>query len=351
MGYAVILLFIITGLLAVYEKYLGRYKVPIYIILGLTLILMAGLREVGIDPDSENYEYNYQNYYSLSAETSVEFSYLLFSSILNKISSDVHVIFLLYAFLGVTLKFIAFRRLSELWFLPVMVYISYYYEVHEFTQIRTGVMAAIFLLTIPAMAENRKMKAFGLIILAAFFHISAVVLLPLLFLSNKEMSTRQRILWAMIVPVGYAVYLTGYAVAMAVEIPYIGDKLALYQTVTEKGMTDISVNVFSPLFLFTNLIYFYLLYFYHTIAEKNKYFPLMLKIFGISILSYMVFTFLPVLSQRLNLLYRVVSIILYANIIYTIKPRWISMVIALLLSLLYLNYALPFIGFTLFWEV
>ena len=60
-----------------------------------------------------------------------------------------------------------------------------------------------------------------------------------------------------------------------------------------------SLNVFSPLHLFTIMLFLYLMYFYETIKEHNRYFPLMMKIFAISIFSFTAFAFLPVLANRL----------------------------------------------------
>ena len=59
MGYLVVLVFVITILLAFIEPYMKKYKAILYLFIGMVLILIAGLREVGIDPDSRNYEYTY----------------------------------------------------------------------------------------------------------------------------------------------------------------------------------------------------------------------------------------------------------------------------------------------------
>lgn len=350
MGYAILFLFASVALLSFFEKFLGKYRLILFIAIGLLLVLLAGTREVGIDPDSENYEYSYQNYYSEKALGAVEFSFLFFSSIFNVISNDVHVIFLFYAFLGVLLKFFAIRKYSDTWFLPLLIYLSFYYELHELTQIRTGVSAGFFLLAIKPIAEKKRMKAFLLLLVAIFFHISAIVFLPLLFLSNKEIGARERLFLLLIIPVGYFIFIAGYAVSLMVDIPYIGDKLTVYQAAEEFGQSDVSVNVFSPLFLFTVMIYIYLHFFQNAIIEHNPYYPLMMKIFGIGIVFFLIFAFLPVLSQRLSYLFRIVTIILYANVYYTIKPRWAAILAVILLSFVYINYALPYISFNLLWE-
>jgi len=351
-GIAVVAVFFLTAILALLERYLGKFKLPIYLFLGLVLVVLAATREIGLDPDSENYEYAYLHYASSSSSIvdNVEFSYLWISSILNYFTNDVHVLFFVYALLGLSFKFIACRQLTELWFLPVVVYLSYIYELHEMMQIRTAVLSGLFLMAVKYQADGRRAIAITLIAIAAFFHYSAIVLTPMFFMSSEDMSVKKRILWASLIPASYVLYFLGVGITMALDIPYIGTKLASYQTGTEKGIVEANVNVFRPLHLFTMAIFAYMLYFYETIKEHNKYFPLMLKLFICSICSYVIFAFLPVLGQRVSLLYQTITIPLFANICYTIRPKWAGILLVVLISFVYLNYGLPLIGTFLFWR-
>lgn len=339
----ILIMFAVIAILPYLEKYMGKYKLPVYIIIGIILVALAGMREVGIDPDSENYEYDYHNYDSAKAAIGVDLSYLFFSSLLNTLTHDVHAIFLLYAFLGIALKFIAFRQLSEFWFLPIIVYMSFYYEIHEITQIRTGVLTSMFLLAIKPMAEGRKWQAVIYLLIGAIFHISAVILLPVLFLSNKEMSTKSKLFWASIVPAAYFFYFFGSSFIMNVNLPYVGYKLATYQAAEEAGASNVAVNVVSPFNLLTIFLYYYLLYFYDTIIEKNKYFPLMIKIFGIAIFAYVALAFLAVAAERICYQYRVVTMILFTNIIYTIRPKWAGILAVIFVGFAYLNYTMRYV--------
>lgn len=352
MGYLIIFLFAVLVILSFLEDYLGRYKLPIYLFFALILIVVAGLREVGLDPDSENYENMFMYNYSSETADKVEPSYLIISSFLSLFSNDVHSLFLFYALLGVSLKFIAFRQLSRFWFVPILVYICYYFEFHEMMQIRTGVLSAMLLLSIKPLADRNKKQAFIYFLIGTLFHYSGLVLFPFLFVSNEISSRTSKILWGVLIPVGYLFYFYGFNILLnfSTEIPYIGEKLAFYQTATEKGILSATVNLKSPLLLFTIFIFYYLYWFYDTIVEEDKYFPLMMKIFAMSIFSYIALANFPVLAQRINLLLKVVIIILFTDITYTIKPRWAALSIVFLVSFIFLNYALPTIGTILFWN-
>lgn len=352
MAYLIIGLFLIIAILSFLEDNLSRnFKLTAYIIFGVCLILMAGLREVGIDPDSENYQYTFLHYEDEGNLLEVEYSYLLVSQFVNFFTNDVHGLFLIYAFCGILLKLIAIREISMFYFLPLLVYLSYYFELHELTQIRTGILSGFLLLSIKPLAEGKKIQAIIFLLLGSLFHISGLMLFALLPLSNKKLSKKWKFILISIIPLSYLSFLTTDFVFSNTDIPYISNKLAMYQASEERGTSRVSINVFSPFHLSTIFIYYYLLYFSNTIQENNKYFPLMMKIFSIGIVCFTLFSFLPVLAERTSYLFRIISIILYTNIVYTIKPKWCSILILIIICIIYMNYGMRYIDFNLLWEV
>lgn len=352
MAYLILTIFLITCLCAFFEKrFTNKTNMTIFCFIGLLLFIMAGMREVGIDPDSENYENSYQQYYNLNILDGIEYSFILLSSILNIFTDDVHALFLVYAFMGVFMKMIAFRQLSEFYFLPLIIYISFYYELHELTQIRTGVLSALMLLMIRPLSEGKKTKVFILICIGVFFHYSAFICLPFLFLSNNPLNMKWKIILFSAIPIAYIIYFIGGSFIMNAELPLIGNKLALYQAAEESGKSDIGINVFGAYHIFSTFLCLYLLLFSDTITEHNKYFPLLIKIFVAGICAYTAFAFLPVLSQRISYLLRIVSVILLTNIYYTIKPRWAGIIVVILVAVITMNYGLQYINFDLLWKV
>lgn len=351
MAYLIIILFVILCILAFLEDRLPhKYHMGIFVVVGVCLILMAGFREIGVDPDSENYATAYHYYYQDSSQEKVEFTYTFISAFLNIFSNDPHSLFLVYAILGVSLKFLAFKRGTNMYFLALVAYLSYYYVLHEQTQIRTGVLSGLFLLAIPYMAEKKRWHALLLFAIGFCFHYSAALFLPLLFLSNKEFGTKSKLIWACVIPAAYVFYFVGSGFLFSADLPLVGNKLSLYQNAAEKGLNYVQVNVFSPFQLVTIAVYYYLLFFSKTITLKNKYFPIMMRFFAIGLATFAIFAFLPVLAQRVSLLLRIVTILLFTNIYYTIRPRWAAILIVEALCLLYLNYGLLYLNFALFFK-
>lgn len=325
--------------LSMVEDRLQRYNRVVYIGLTVVLILFAGLREVGFDRDSENYEMYFDNYDDPLYEFTVEYSYRLLSYIFSSAFGDVHSLFLFYALIGVTLKMYAFRRLSLYWFLPVAVYLGNYYILHDLTQMRASIVSGLTLCAIPLIYEGRRKAALGLLGIGCIFHYSSVALLPMVLLSKNDMGDRQRWLWAAVIPLGYLIYFAQFNITTQIYIPYVSDKIEAYELLRDKGIAGEEINVFNLVFLVKCAAYFYVLYFYDTIKRENKYLPLVLRIMGISLFAFLFFAQLPVAAFRLSQLYGIVEIMLFTYILYTVRPNLLGrfIVVSVAISLFVIN--------------
>ena len=81
MGAILAIIFISTLLACFIEQYMKRAQVPTFIFLGVILILVAAFREIGVDPDSQNYAALYQNPYSSNITDHIEYSFILLATI------------------------------------------------------------------------------------------------------------------------------------------------------------------------------------------------------------------------------------------------------------------------------
>ena len=325
-----ILLFVCA--LSLIEDRLQKYNRGIYITLTVVLILFAGLREVGFDRDSENYEYYFNNYDDPVLEFAVEFSYRLLSYFLHLFSDDVHTIFLFYAIIGISLKLFAFRRLTNFLYLPIAVYLANYYVLHDLTQIRASIASGLMLFTIPYIGDNRKKVAMCLLLLAVMFHYSAIVLLPLIFLKNTDLSVKERWIWAALIPIGYFMYFIQVNIATFIYVPYVSDKIDIYNDLRNKGLVGDEINVFYWVFILKCFVYMYVLYFYDTIKQQTKFLPLVIKIMGVSLFLYLFLAQMPILSFRLSELFGISEILMFTYISYTINPQWLGKCVVCIIS-------------------
>lgn len=344
MGYILLSVLLITIILCYLEDYIKRYRFFLYILMGFVMVLIAGLREIGLDPDSANYEYSFQHYYQSSEMGMVEPSFTLISAVLNVFTDNVHLLFLVYALLGVTIKLYAFKKNLQCIFVPMMLYISFYFVLHEMTQIRAGVVSALFLLAVYHIAKKEKRKALLLIIVGSFFHYSSLALLPTLMFGNKNLNRKENIMIALLIPLSYLIYFGGISMLLNTDIPLIGNKLAIYQQAMEKGKMTVNINVFDPVHLVSVMLFYYTLYFRKTITAFNENYNVVIKIVALGLFLHTSLAFLPVLALRISQLYCIVNIFLFSGIVYTFKQKWMGITVLVLLSIFQMYLALPHYG-------
>ena len=141
---SLVLLFITCLSLAFLEERLvDKDKKLLYAIMGVVMILIAGLRIPGATPDSDVYE---SMYYS-KATLLVEPSFTLLSDLFLSMSLGVNALFITYAAISVPLRLNAISKLSSFPLLTLSIYISHYYMLHDVVEMRCAVASALFFIT------------------------------------------------------------------------------------------------------------------------------------------------------------------------------------------------------------
>lgn len=310
----------------------SKFKTLILVSILTLFIIIAGFRGVGVDRDYMEYA---RAFTLMDFSYSIEISFILIVSIIKIIFGEqVVFLFLIYAFLGVYLKYKGIKDLTALVFLTLMVYTSHFYLLHEMTQIRVGVAAGFFLLCIKPIYERdlKKFLFFGFS--ALFFHYSALLIFPLWFLNGKKAS---RLFLYSIVPIGLLIYILNINLILEIPVPYIQRKMDIYKEAQEIGLFGLDkINVWNVFFIIKTLVYFLLVYKADTIAVQNKYIYLLLKISAISLFSLPAFAVIPAFAFRISELYGVVDIILFPFLIYIFDRKVIGISLVMGLSIFFL---------------
>ncbi len=291
----------------------------ILIICGLILVLVAGLRDKGLDKDY----FIYRGFWMTSnLKGDVEYSfYIIRNFVKYQLGFDFQMLLLTYAFLGVAFKLLAIRKLSPLVWASLLMYFSNYFILHEFTQIRIGVATGFLMLSIYYLGNKKYMLFYIFAALAIFFHQSCffVVIFPLLKNTEKHIK-----FYYWVVPIGYLLYFFNTYLNISIPIPSLQDKVDLYEKATESGfMKEEKTNVFNALFLIRIIILNVILFYSKKISE---YFPavyLSVKIYSFSLFTFLFLSKIPVFAFRTQELLGVVEIILIPCL-YFIFPKKIK---------------------------
>lgn len=113
------------------------------------------------------------------------------------------------------------------------IYLCYFYELHELTQIRAGVASGFsHICSLHSRTEKKNSST------SYYFRDSIPYFsncsLPTLLLGNKPLNKKTQLILYLSVPMGYFIYFTGTSILFNLDIPLIGDKLSIYQEATEK---------------------------------------------------------------------------------------------------------------------
>lgn len=305
----------------------------IFLFLTVMLILVAGLRPLEYFRDTSNYLimiHSYENV--LDAEPT-----FWFINQFNKVflGGNDQVFFLLYALIAVSLTMFAIIRTSTIPWFSVVVYLCLFFILHEMTQIRVAVAVAFFLLGIPDIA-NRSFKNYLIkTLLAISFHYSAIIMIPLYFLSPSK----KRILFYWVLPIiGFLVAVIpieifSFLEYVAVYFPAdISSKILVYLSLLKEGHYS-EINIFN-LFAISMIVIYYFSVF-NINKFKNPVDIVLLKLLGVQIFVYYFFSSVPVFSMRLSEFISISLILFLPNLVLWFKERELLVFIVCIYCALY----------------
>ncbi|MFZ8831103.1 MAG: EpsG family protein [Thermodesulfobacteriaceae bacterium] len=300
----------------------------------LILILIAGLRPIGLDRDSIAYANAIQSYKDVNLVALEPAFWVIkwFNDIF--FNGNVRTFFLIYAILGVSIKFLAIKRLSKLPWLSVGAYLSSYFILHEMTQIRVGVAAGLFLLSIPDIHSRNFRKFIIKALLAISFHYSAIIMLPLYFLHPKKLNIAYFLL-PIVGLISVYVDLSKPLLSNLANLApnFLAYKINIYLTLLELGEHS-EINIVN--FHYTSLLLLtYFGFFLYIINKiKNDYDVLFLKIFALSLFSFYFFSDVPVFAYRISQFLNVAAVIFVPNFILYFKQKELIFLLVILFLLL-----------------
>lgn len=307
------------------------------------LVLIAGFRPIGLDPDSVAYSgfvAEFQGLKSIDLMDKEPGFWLLL--IINHFFfyNNVTTFLLLYAFISVSLKIIIFEKLSSSPILTIILYVSTYYILHDMNQIRIGLACAIILWSLQDIVGKKKVSFVIKIGIAVLLHYSSVIALFLYFFNTERINKKLYF----IMPLVCAVFLffksqiLEYSILITAYLPtFLAAKVNTYVMLQQQGVFDennlLIFNIGGAL-LFLILTFFI---FYSPVKPVNfqeKLQILLTKILSLQIVLGEVFAFNSELSNRFFTLLGFLTIpLLLPNLKKYITPSVVASALILLYAL------------------
>ena len=318
--------------------YLNNFKLNpklFYVAFGILLILITGFRGDSVDRDYSNYIKRF-NLSKESWSLVIEPTFILTSHFVKAFfNSNVTLLFVIYAMLGISTKLYAIDQLSEFWALSIIIYLSYLFTIQDLTQIRAGVAAGFIMLTIKPLYDRKILKFFFFTIMAILFHYSAVIALFFWFLNPKKID---KYLFLLLIPISYAIYYFSFFDSALLNkvlfISQLHNKFLAYQ-----HENNSVINIYNSWQLMRIMLGVIFLWKIELITKNNKYGIILTKLYIISTCFYVLLAFNPIFASRVGDLLVISDIILIPCILYLVTPKVVAklIVISVGLSYLFLN--------------
>lgn len=309
-----------------------------FIYCGILLFFIAAFRSSTVDQDYRGYIEYYENVLNQSF-LGVEPTFIFIAYIVDTLLNNILYLFMIYAFLGVFLKFYAISQLTPFWIFSALIYFSHYFLLHEMTQIRLGVASGLLLLSIKPIEERKFGRFMILTLLAVSFHFSAIACFLLYLLKGHKFNT---ILYLMLIPFAYLIYFSNFdftSLTDSLTIPIYLMQIK-YDSYTYYATVDKTINLFNYVHLSRCLLACLLLWKWKLLAEKNSYSIIILKIYFLAIFIFIAFANTPAISSRISELMMVVEIILIPFLIYIFKQKNLATVMVMGIGFVFLSFAL-----------
>lgn len=323
------LVFILLCFPALYSKRTNWFLIGC---LAVFFILFAALRPSGMDPDYDHYLELYKDPHYF--ENGIESVFVF----LALISPSLTILLLVYATIGVTLKFEAIRRMSPYPWLSLLIYYSHYYFLQEVTQIRAGVSCGFILISLYYYCNKRMKFAWVYMALAIVFHYSAIFACLFLFINRERPRFK---LYLILFIISLAKFISGYSVIQSITSVPVGlvqERLSRYQYTNSLGTYD-GINMMNTA-LWGQMIVA-LLSFYMLRNHKNQYIVVLAKVYAIGLISYMFLAEIPAMSFRISEMCFVVEFILLPMLINLSKsPQKGKTILAMYSCMLFVLYQL-----------
>ena len=238
---------------------------------------------------------------------------ILFSGLMFIIKSMFHdfSIFIFVLFLvSFSLKYSIIRRYSPDIFVSLMVYLYTVFLIYDVNGLRQGLAIGIVLHGVPYILKRKLLPFLALTIMASFFHISALIFVPLYYLARIQISNK--ILMLSLIPL----------IVISLQIGSVLQHNSIFQSFLEierflhyaTYLTDAYHNAnesFLNIALFQRLFIFLLfMYYYKKIMFSEDIKLLLRNGYFASIIIFIIFSFSSEFSARLGFYYKSLEILI-----------------------------------------
>lgn len=300
-----------------------RMYAAVFLLLSVMLVLLCTFREETL-PDYMMYQQNYSSGPSANGSRELEPTFVWMVAI----SPTFLWLLAFYAMLSVgTNMYSIYTNSPNIW-LSLLLFIPYYFALHDMIQMRAAVSCAILLLSIRYISERKWWIFFPLALIAFLFHYSASVMFLLYFVPKKRLN---KWIWSATMLLALAFSFTTFQLGFVAKyIPLDFVQNYIYSYVGNRMFTASAVG---PVRILKVVLIIVMLFNLDTIKRYYPFAPVVLSIYIGSQLCYLLFADIPVLQGRMGELLGVSEIFAIAMLpLISKKHYYILILLALCIA-------------------
>lgn len=305
-----------------------RYLIMQQVFVFVSFVLFGGLRyKVGADWDAYETLFNGVSSIEEVVKSREEKLYMM-SNFLIKFIFDSYGFFVFIFFLvAFSLKFYVIKLYSKDVFLSLIIYIYGVLLIYDFNGIRQGMAMSFIMLSIPYMLERRFGKFIFLIVIACFFHISAIVFLPFYFLSRIEYSNK-KLITIITLCILIAIPLRSIIQnSLFYQLFMASESFSHYSTYTDGDNYQINTSILSVA-LFQRLIIFFMFIASYDSMKIDSNLKLLLRNgYFISIMIFLLLSFSDQFAARISFNYKLLEILMVPAILTAVSNKYIKVLL------------------------
>jgi hypothetical protein len=210
------------------EKAVNRYlSNGLQLLSSFILVLFAGLRNRSVGTDSGTYISMFSRRSSSEgilerAQSTGELGWELYLYLLRSISDEYWLLFGMTAVVVVSCYFRMIEKLSSNKVLSVFLFVCLGFFTFSFNGTRQGIAAAFLALSLAFIVRRRPFHFLGLCVLAALFHKSALLFVPVYLLNGARLDVRYYAVLAALFVLGVALYADVISLVSGFDERYVG---------------------------------------------------------------------------------------------------------------------------------
>lgn len=294
-----------------------KVRVFCYIVLSVIFFLIAGFRECGFD--YEAYEslfhiFKHENWFMQSLIYSTEIGYAFASHI----SPSLEVLIMVTTFIIIYTQFKFIFQHSKFPFLSLFFYMGLFFYSSLMGQYRQAFALGMILLAISHIENKKKFLLY--VFIGFLFHYTAIIALILLYIPKKLFSLKKYLLvlvcsfaFSFIFPLVFKSFISFSS--------YLTHKTDAYENAEYELITGINSVMIIRIFLFL------VCYYYRKKLTLLKNMDFYLNIYFLSLIIYLVFSFIPALASRGSAYFSFFEIILVSNLIFVLRKNSVRILI------------------------